>query len=430
MDYAAELSAFKRATETQISVLKRQVSDLSSQRIALRDGYKQVRLAVTAPDPDQSPTYPIPGATVFPFIFLSGGFPDAQGTRTPAYTERRATPNVRCFATSGEYIPEGTVIQVWQDRGVDDANPGEWWTDWTPGEALVFFQLYANKTLSTQPAIGDILAFNTTTLEWAVTGVYIYVHDDYYNSPGFFTGKLGVDRGWAKLLKYKDQDDVLDLYDHYGLVWMSGPAHKIRFTLTADRTSAAAEAVDADVDHTYLYGHDQLAPTSVWFPLEFYPKALTGAVGEATYDDRNIRYEVQICDQLCNTAKAVLKSDMCGNATTTTVGSFTVTSKWPFSQIPDVDLDEQNPPEPIADTWTVANTYAAQGQTGDPVWLEWDHDLDMFVIIRVKGHTINLSAGWTVSGTDITQYFYGVSVEICAAYTTTTIQGEDCSTLQ
>lgn len=132
-DFHEDNEAFRRRIEREMSEYAQRMNELFAKRIAQIGPTQNPRLAITVTDADATPTYPtqgVAGGNTFPIIFLSGGFTHSAGLKTPHYTQHRATRQgfVHCF--SNNWIPPGTYLQVWQDRGVDATYPGEWWTSW------------------------------------------------------------------------------------------------------------------------------------------------------------------------------------------------------------------------------------------------------------------------------------------------------------
>lgn len=128
MDYPDSQRDFNRRIERQVAHLEQLQSQHFSKYAALLGHRQNPRLARTVVDSGADPTYPLPGSNVFPIVFLSGGFTDAAGAQTGQYTAHDTSPQAHVLCITGNYIPVGTVIQAWQDRGVDSGYPGEWWT--------------------------------------------------------------------------------------------------------------------------------------------------------------------------------------------------------------------------------------------------------------------------------------------------------------
>ncbi len=89
------------------------------------------RLAKTIADPDATPEYPAQGTSIpkiFPIVFLSGGHRGSASSDSANFSERREKPQAWVFSVTHNYIPENTVLEVWQDMGTTTNYPGNWWT--------------------------------------------------------------------------------------------------------------------------------------------------------------------------------------------------------------------------------------------------------------------------------------------------------------
>lgn len=138
MDYPQQQSDFNREVMRRLAEMERQQSQFFSP-YQIQVGHRQnPKLAKTIADEDADPDYPAAnsGATVFPITFLSGGFTNTAGVQTGQYTDHDEVPQAKVFCVTGKYIPEDTVIQVWQDIGTDATYPGQWWTDFNRGTLI------------------------------------------------------------------------------------------------------------------------------------------------------------------------------------------------------------------------------------------------------------------------------------------------------
>jgi hypothetical protein len=132
MDFPENQKEFNRRMEAEVARLSRAVEQELAKRIALVNRQQNPRLARTIEEFDENDdsTYPTEGsgANVFPIVFLSGGFTDLPGVQTPSYKARRETAQANVCSISGQWLPPDSVIEVWQDRGVEALKKGEWWT--------------------------------------------------------------------------------------------------------------------------------------------------------------------------------------------------------------------------------------------------------------------------------------------------------------
>ena len=86
---------------------------------------RPIRWAKTVEGETDYPTA-ISNPNTYPIVFLDGTFTQAQGTQSPTWSQRQNAPCTVVHDVSGardSYIPIGTIIPVWPDRG-------RWWTDW------------------------------------------------------------------------------------------------------------------------------------------------------------------------------------------------------------------------------------------------------------------------------------------------------------
>lgn len=111
------------------------IQQLFSQRQHAIEGYQQVRLVRTLEefDEEDESTYPlqgIDGANTFPGVFVDGGYTNSPGNHVANYEDRWDTAQVNIFVPSLNWVPPGTILQAWNDRGTNSTYPGEWWTPW------------------------------------------------------------------------------------------------------------------------------------------------------------------------------------------------------------------------------------------------------------------------------------------------------------
>lgn len=323
------------------------------------------------------------------------------------------------------------VVEVWDIYGCSyrrgDRVVVQWnqqWYEWmiiTTLNDIVFFQLYEDLKINEVPGLAQVLTFDSDLNEWSATDRFIYVYDD-YPKDSMFTGfanaelkeaSIGVgDRGFG-MLRQRHPDTGID---DYTIIFCSGPAHAVRFTLSSGRSSGAPdEALGATHDAFYLYGHDfdNGEAFTIWFPSGFFPRAFSGATGVAKYNDRELRYEVWQCDQIALFGTAILSSNICGDSTAAieeaAPGSF-----WPFSTLDD-SLQ--------GGSGTVLNLCGHYGKAGDVVQFIWVDYLEQYNIFDVEKHEIEVvTSQQTVTvpgegGNDdvcYTQmYFQPIATELC-----------------
>jgi hypothetical protein len=255
-----------------------------------------------------------------------------------------------------------------------------------PGENLVFFQLYDDKQLGINPTLATILEFDPATNLWVDTGTFINLYDDYpvvgHSKQGMFTGKALIDRGWAKL---RERAEEPESPDDYTIIFMSGPVHVIEFTLDADRPSDGSAAdVAATVTHAYRYGHEQLFPQTnvdVHFPAGWYKFSKTGAKGMAHYDDRHMRYNVVVCDQLALLLTGLLSGNVCGDASLSSITGVEAATPFPFSQLPTLGNGGE---------LAVLNFHNHAGQAGDFVTVNFLEYVEEYNILDIEKHQLSV----------------------------------------
>lgn len=353
--------------------------------------------------------YPYPergtNPNTYEVAIFNSKFPQAVGKFTPAPMIARGVVFAHNWANelfqSETYIPQGTYVSVFKSGSY-------WWFELRSWD-YVYFELAQDKRLETNPVICKILVFDGA--EWVDSGDRFALWDDYYTHPGFFTGVADKDRGWAKLRK-KNADGALDDYE---LIWMSGPAHIVEFTLTSNRDEGGGgEYVNATIDGAYLYGADQLAPNKVWFRGGTFPFAKTGAVGMAVYDDRNRHYTVFQCDQVSDEIYAALASNMCSNVAVISIPVACI--GYPFSQIhPDLEAGG-----------TCLNLHGHLGLAGDTVTLQWMQSLREYNVIDVDKKHKAIAGPMSIDGNNLVQEVYNAAIEYCTPPADNIVNGTPC----
>ncbi len=106
----------------------------------------------------------------------------------------------------------------------------------------------------------------------------------------------------------------------------------IWFELT-EAPSFAGGLTGVEVTAVHGYGPEVGAEIDVYFPPGMFQLTQTGAVGRATWDDTNARYEVEIVDQWTRRARAVLADDLC-SVNPVEVSDFEALDDWPYSLVP------------------------------------------------------------------------------------------------
>lgn len=119
----ARLAARVAQLEQQLVEVRRELRRRSAD--SRRTGPRDVRLARTIKDP-VTDTYPTAGQT-FWVEFLDSHFTANDGDQTPTHTTRKT--NVVAHNLRGAWLPEGTIMQAYYQRGLGASGSGEWWLD-------------------------------------------------------------------------------------------------------------------------------------------------------------------------------------------------------------------------------------------------------------------------------------------------------------
>jgi hypothetical protein len=252
---------------------------------------------------------------------------------------------------------------------------------------LVFFELAEDKSLTTpNPVQAKVLTFNGTT--WVDSGTRIDLYDDYKKapstSPGFFTGEADIDRGWCSLRRRKQDAEVRDKYT---IIWMTGPAHTVYFTLTQSRFGDSTEGLfDATASAStdfFPYGHGYLFDQQsfkVFFREDSFTTAIVGCRGRAIYNDRARRYEVFECEGIALYGYAILAGDMCGAGAAVT--AFACDSPYPHNKLPKgvAGFDA------TGTAGAVNNFCLEKGRQGDLVLVEYMASQQEYSVVQVQKH--------------------------------------------
>ena len=145
MDTPPELHAHINQLVRRLEHVEREQSRHFSRREPAIARYYQVRLARTVAIPGEGSepaTYPINGAPLFgyetpqtpntfPIVFLDGGYDLVAAMNSPYYDAHNTVPQTFVHNLTGDYIPVGTELEVFQLTGTVNtaALPGEWWCE-------------------------------------------------------------------------------------------------------------------------------------------------------------------------------------------------------------------------------------------------------------------------------------------------------------
>lgn len=134
MDYHADNTTVIRELKREVARLRAEQSQFFSRYAAQIAHRQNPRLAKTVADEQADPTYPIQGiggGNTFPIVFLSAGFTNAAGANNIEAVPHRTTPQAFVRIVSGNWVPQGVTLQVWQDRGTNGTYKGEWFSSYS-----------------------------------------------------------------------------------------------------------------------------------------------------------------------------------------------------------------------------------------------------------------------------------------------------------
>lgn len=110
--------------EADLRQAQLELASLRRARNPALDVKEQPRLAVTC-DP-ASGSYPVVNANVFPIKFVDADYTATPGPQSLTKTNRQAAQATVALFPSGNWIPNGTVVSVFQCRGLGGASAGDW----------------------------------------------------------------------------------------------------------------------------------------------------------------------------------------------------------------------------------------------------------------------------------------------------------------
>jgi hypothetical protein len=110
--------------EVTVQTLLRDIDSLRRARDPQLILPEQPRLAVTC-DPS-SGSYPTANANCFPLKFVDAYFTATAGQQTLTKANRQAAQAVIALFPTGNWIPNGTVVSVYQCRGLGGEDDGDW----------------------------------------------------------------------------------------------------------------------------------------------------------------------------------------------------------------------------------------------------------------------------------------------------------------
>lgn len=407
-DSPANLPGRIATLENELARVSISVDAIRRIREPLGDVHLQVRKAKTC-NPSGG-GYPVAGDNVYPIVFVDADFVNTPGSRTLNADARQAAQATCALSSSSVYIPVGTVVDVYQCRGLGDQDAGDWFIlDGTGDGRIHRFRLTADLSNGGVNVAAKILTFNGTNY---VEGGDCYVSDWYAltgapgSSRGMWQGKATMEG--IGLRREVNSTSGSGPRIELDIVWMETYAWDGEVTLLEDPVFtgtdyASAWSGSAIVNKAF---HQGVFPGSgsivtVYDDQCMYPFAKSGAVAKITrseYEGGNPYYKVLVCQQLALTARGTLSGSMCA-ASTATIAGFTVTSPSPFNLLP------LSP--------TITNPRGHAGQHGDDVWLAFNKEGPVYEISDMELHAVSVINNLRQSGAFLQANYRTIYVERC-----------------
>lgn len=257
---------------------------------------RYVRLAKTCRDSyDQYPARP---ANVFYVQFLDCTAPGVTGWQTIDAKTRSAVREKHLACTiRGQYVPEGTIVEVLWDRGYQwEEGDIQWWIDFEEaGDKIEFVELTTKLPLG-GTAKAKLLEWDTGTKEFEMVGSEFWVQDytkDSSHEPGKLIGAPTY-RGWARRprgvegkLEAVDPENPTDPDSQvkWPLIVMEQVAEMIRVTLNSSFDGGYGYFPAATVT-AWWNGKNPGATQNIYDPQGFFKQAKPGAKALARRNDR------------------------------------------------------------------------------------------------------------------------------------------------
>lgn len=172
--------------ERQVDALMGVIAGINSQH-ALPGAGRNPRLAITRPVVG---SYPGTGNT-FPIVFVDATYAESIGTNALTQVHRQSAPHTVCRHIGGEYIPEDTLVSVWEEND-------RWWTAGSaPAQAnILIIKSELASDLVSSDATADVLA----SAQVRVAGEY---------TTGTLAGATDLDYGNHLGLRGSTADEII-----------------------------------------------------------------------------------------------------------------------------------------------------------------------------------------------------------------------------
>jgi hypothetical protein len=180
---------------------------------------------------------------------------------------------------------------------------------------------------------------------------------------GYYVGRTTFATGMRFAAFYNFQSD------RWEMTFVDNKAEAITFTLLEDMGETLAGSALATIND-YYRGYDPAeAGFRVYDPQGLFPRALNGAKGKATYDDRSDEYHITECQQMATVCGCTASADVAsGDATWVPSG---VEVMFPIvGQTPTIA--------------TVRNTFSDEMTSGQTVIIGWNETDDAWDVLEIK----------------------------------------------
>jgi|GEM_PF-4553210 len=219
----------------------------------------------------------------------------------PGAADTDSTVNVNVYDWTRSPRKTGDKIIVYFEP-----KSNRWYVIGGAGSELIRFELTSVLTLggvtTAKKVVWDGAAYSTTGADFSIR--------DFTATPGTWSGESGY-RGWC--IRVGDRDAG------YEIIWMETRARWIEFTLTADMAAGSSAAATVNA---WAWGKNPGATVTVYDPQDLFKRALTGAKGEAIWDEKLARYKLVECQSKAGAIRFTLTADMAANSATATATSY------------------------------------------------------------------------------------------------------------
>jgi|GEM_PF-3840581 len=380
---AERIEQLERTVRELLSLLHAERADCFSQR-------RQVFLGVTAAAEGQP--YPEDGCQ-FPILFIDRNFTPVTGVCSGTNHPRTQYPKVVAQNISGEYVPQGTLVQVFfHHPPPGTTGRGKWYISHVGKQREVRrFKLTSELTHADGETVADgVLRFWDATAQDYVDGPAIKLHDwwaesqagavgsDSGTTTGMWQAAVGME-GWCiqregvTSVEVEDPEDPdypsRDEENHYDILWMETFAWRLEAEATADvETGEEPWETEVELEAAFEQGIPPETVLKLYDYQEFFPHILEGAKVKANRseidaaDHESPSYRIDQAQQMGFLATATLTEKMCATGSYGIEG-FAIATFSPFNL------------EPVG-VYECVNPRGHLGEAGDEVVLLFHADID------------------------------------------------------